>query len=103
MTREAAVRRQVVAYLKSLAPRVAYRSNPASPFAVAGDPDIFACLRLPDGRGQLLAIELKAPGGRLSDAQVRRLAVWAESGAVVVVAYGRADVETAIEGALAPE
>ena len=98
MTREAAVRRQVVAYLKSLAPRVAYRSNPASPFATAGDPDIVACVS-----GRMLCIELKAPGGRLSDAQVRRLAVWAEAGAVVVVAYGRADVETAIEGVLAPE
>ena len=67
MTREAAVRRQVVTYLKSLAPRVAYRSNPASPFATAGDPDLFACVN-----GRLVCIELKRPGEHPTPVQVRR-------------------------------
>ena len=95
MTREAAVRRQVVTYLKSLAPRVAYRSNPASPFATAGDPDLFACVN-----GRLVCIELKRPGEHPTPVQVRRLATWAAAGAVVVVAYGRADVEGVVEGLL---
>jgi hypothetical protein len=51
--------------------------------AVAGVPDT---IWIKDGR--VFAIELKAPGGRLSDAQLATMADMREAGAVVAVATG---------------
>lgn len=83
--RESSVRRSVVAYLRSLAPAVCYRSNPASPYATAGDPDLFICIG-----GQLIACEIKRPGWKPTEAwrqtaQARRLEAWSRSGAIVMV------------------
>src|SRR5438045_8279985 len=50
---------------------------------VAGVPDT---IWIKDGR--IFAIELKAPGGRLSDAQLATMAEMREAGAVVAVATG---------------
>ena len=98
--REQSVRRAVTAYLRSLAPRVAYRSNPASPYGQAGDPDLFCCVG-----GQLVCLELKRPGwqptpGWLAGQQSKRLKKWAEAGAIAVVVRSRAEAETVMAALL---
>lgn len=52
----------------------------------AGVPDIF--LPVPRGNAHGLYIELKAKGGRVSDAQRTMLAALAEQGYACIVAYG---------------
>lgn len=101
MTRESAVRRAVVAYLRSLAPAVCYRSNPPSPYdTAAGDPDIIASVG-----GWIVCLELKRPGWRRTPAwrdtpQARRLHAWQASGAVVAVVTSRAEAEAIVEPVL---
>lgn len=99
--REASVRRAVVAYLRSLAPAVAYRSNPPSPYdTAAGDPDIIASVG-----GWLVALELKRPGWRAADgwrqtAQARRLHAWQASGAIVAVVTSVGEARAVVEPVL---
>lgn len=50
-----------------------------SVFSVKGDPDLYGARR-PDGRA--FAVEMKAPGEQPSELQHKRLAEWAEAGAV---------------------
>jgi hypothetical protein len=59
-------------------------------FGTPGDPDIMGILA-PGGR--TICIECKAEDGRLSAAQVRRLAMMREFGALVIVARTIEDVE----------
>lgn len=99
--REASVRRAVVAYLRSLAPAVCYRSNPPSPFDTAsGDPDIIASVG-----GWMVCLELKRPGWRATDgwrqtAQARRVGAWQASGAIVAIVTSVAETRAIVEPVL---
>ena len=48
-----------------------------SPFAVAGDPDLFGSYR-----GQAIAVEVKRPGENPTPLQQQRLHEWATAGAL---------------------
>ena len=90
--REASVRRAVTAYLNTLGPDVCWRSNPATPYGVTGDPDLLVCVR-----GLTLAIELKRPGWRptpgwQASPQGRRMQRWAQAGALCLIAWSKDQV-----------
>lgn len=100
MTREASVRRAVVALLNAYGDQVCYRSNPPSPFdGQAGDPDIIAC-----AWGQTVIMELKRPDWVQTPAwerspQGRRVARWLAAGAIGGIVRSRADAMVIIEQA----
>lgn len=104
MVREAAVRRQVVAYLAKLAKDgapVCYRSNPPSPYdGVAGDPDIIACVN-----GRMVILELKQPDWRPTPAyergaQWRRILAWRAAGALGGIVSSKDEVVVLVQEAL---
>jgi hypothetical protein len=62
--------------------------------AEVGRPDILGCL---PPHGRMLALEVKKPGGKLSEAQRQQLREYAEAGAVCVVATSLDDVRAVLE------
>lgn len=66
------------------------------PYQAAGLPDIIA---IAPGTGRLLGIEVKRPGGRLTDLQRATLARINEAGGVAGVAFGVDDALALLERA----
>ena len=92
-TREAAVVRAIMAWLKSQ-PGVLVRKLHGSEFAVAGDPDLYG-----SWRGKFFTFEVKRPGGPgPTPLQKLRLEEWRKAGAVVGVVRSVDDVRALLEG-----
>jgi len=79
MTSERAIVKAILAYLNGL-PECLARKRWGGTMGVAGEPDIDACIR-----GRSLQLEVKRPGEKPTQLQVRRLQEWREAGAVVGV------------------
>lgn len=104
MTREAAVRTQVLGLLKryqATGAPVCYRSNPPSPYdGVAGDPDLIACVN-----GRMVILELKQPDWRPTPAyergaQWRRILAWRAAGALGGIVRSKAEADVLVQEAL---
>ncbi|MBM3542874.1 MAG: VRR-NUC domain-containing protein [Alphaproteobacteria bacterium] len=90
--REAAIVRAILAALNAL-PRCRAIKLHVSRFGVVGTPDIL-CVR--DGRAVL--IEVKRPGGRVTDIQAMQMRSWAGAGATCGVATSVAQALELVSG-----
>lgn len=68
-------------------------------FGAVGLPDIQAIYPTGEHRGKLFAIEVKRPGGRLSDGQIAMMKAIRAHGAIALVAEGVEDVERCLADA----
>jgi hypothetical protein len=73
-------------------PATLARKRHGGPFGLAGEPDISACVR-----GRSVQIELKQPGEKPTEMQMRRLDEWRRAGAVAFWATSLAEVRSALE------
>jgi hypothetical protein len=73
-------------YLKSL-PKCHFEKRWGGGFARSGLPDISGCIN-----GRCFQLEVKRPGGVVSDLQRLELARWNRAGAVTAVVYSSDDV-----------
>lgn len=89
-SRESAVRRAIRQALQR--PGVKAVPYPGGYAGEAGTPDFLGCYR-----GRMFCIEAKAEGGKTSPIQDRRLAEWAEAGAVTLVARGAQEVRDMLD------
>lgn len=95
--RESSIQRSCIAYLRTLAPGVAYRKIRGDAMGVKGDPDLIIC-----ANGRTLVIELKRPGWTMPanywhTPQGRRLKVWEASGAATAIVMSRDELVRIIE------
>ena len=88
---EAKLQLKVVKYLKTLGPDVWYFK--ASDRYTVGVPDLVLCYR-----GRFIAIELKAPNGRLSRIQVYQLQNIQRAGGKAYMCRTLDEVKTALQG-----
>jgi penicillin-binding protein-related factor A (putative recombinase) len=59
----------------------------------SGRPDLIGCYR-----GRAFAFEVKVPGGKPTELQLKQLKEWADSGAISAVVYSVDDVKRALNG-----
>ena len=88
---EEAVRRAVLAYLKSCAPAVCFCSVPGGIFK-RGAPDLLLCVR-----GRFVALELKRPGGELTELQAESLRMIRAAGGIAEVVHSADEARALIE------
>lgn len=86
MTTERAIVKAILAYLNSL-PGCLARKRWGGGMGVAGDPDIDACIR-----GRSVQLEVKRPGEKPTQLQMRRLCEWNNAGAVAATVTSVAEV-----------
>ena len=105
LTPEARLKKKVLAYLKSLEPRVWHTVLSAGPYSRRGLPDIVGCVSVPYrvgkfkiAEGSFFAIELKSPTGKPTHLQLYTLARIQEAGAAVLVAKSIEEVKAFMEG-----
>lgn len=84
MTPEAVVKQWAYKKLKCLYPEAWQYSPPGGPFGRAGVPDRLLCIR-----GHFVAIEVKAPGGKLTARQLHELKAIQLAGGIAAVLEGR--------------
>ena len=80
MTSEASIVAAIRKYLKSIGAKT--HKTHGSTLGHAGTPDILGVYTRCDGKVQMLALEVKKPGGRLTKLQDHELAEWAKAGAI---------------------
>lgn len=98
--REAAIVRAIIARLNAL-PGCLARKRHITPYAVAGDPDVYGCYR-----GQHFELEVKRPGvDRTKPArqwiQQQRRDAWQRAGAVVAVVTSADEAVQVVTGGAA--
>jgi hypothetical protein len=84
---------EIVAALNRI-PGVLVRKRHISPFAVAGDPDIYG-----SAKGRHVELETKLLGKKPTALQGRRLQEWQEAGAVVGVVHSVGEALALVEAA----
>ncbi len=88
--KEQSIQTKIMAYLNKLG---AYNVKTIST-NTAGTPDVLCCFK-----GHFLAVEVKRPGGKVSELQKHHLNRIKESGGIAVVAYGIDEVRDALSEA----
>jgi hypothetical protein len=88
MTRERAIVKAILGYLNGL-PNCLARKRWGGGMGVAGEPDIDACLRR-----RSIQLEVKRPGKKPTQLQLRRLEEWRRAGAVVGVVVSVDDIRS---------
>jgi len=82
---------KIMAYLKALPGCYAFKEHGSG--YTSGQPDIIGCYR-----GKCFLIEVKRPGGRPTQLQLKILAAWSKSGAYTAVVYSLDEAKEFMKG-----
>lgn len=91
MSSERSIVKAILAYLNSL-PNCLARKRWGGGMGMAGEPDIDACIG-----GRSLQLEVKRPGEKPTELQLKRLEEWRQAGAITGVVTSVADVRHLLE------
>lgn len=80
--RERGIQSRTVTLLCQKFWRIVVRVKHGTPFAVAGDPDIYGCVSSRRIRGRMFAFEVKNEDGQLTKIQTHRLKEFEAAGAI---------------------
>ena len=91
MSSERSIVKAILTYLNSL-PNCLARKRWGGGMGMAGEPDIDACIG-----GRSLQLEVKRPGEKPTQLQLKRLEEWRRAGAITGVVTSVADVRDLLE------